>query len=240
MDNYYIYCIAHNAPEGLYPDVAGHGDAPVLGVRYREMTAIVSKTEQTHIDAGYENLQRHEAIISRIMRDYDLLPMSFSTICESYEGVASILEKYYGQFRENLDRVSGRIELGVKVFFRFGANAEEPPKERAASSPREYMMNLYGKYEQRKKAEEELFSVIETFHEKLLGIAADCRYTKPMKNNLVFNASYLVEKGRKNEFDTAIEEITAEYPAFRINYSSPWPAYHFIKIVREVDEDERL
>jgi hypothetical protein len=77
-----------------------------------------------------------------MMQDYDLLPMSFSTICASYGGITSVLEKYCAHFRENLDRVSGRIELGVKVFFRFGANEDRPKDGRILA--REYMMNLYG------------------------------------------------------------------------------------------------
>jgi hypothetical protein len=145
-------------------------------------------------------------------------------------------EEYSGQFRENLERVSGRIELGIKVFYRLDPDGPEPA-ERPASSPRDYIMGRYEKYLSQKKQAERLFTDMDAIHRKLSDIADDCRYTKPMKNNLIFNASYLVKKSRKNEFDRAVGEAAADYSAYKIHYSGPWPAYHFVRVVREEDED---
>lgn len=238
MDRYYIYCIAKDAPEGIFPGLAGIGGKTVVGVRHNSLTAFVSTTDLTHIEVNFENLRAHENVIDRLMEEYELLPMSFSTICSSFDGIGEILVKYCRQFRENLTHVSGRVEMGLKVFCKLEPESGEPEVPPApSSSPKDYMMRLYGSYLSRKKRTDELFAEIDGFHGELMGIAEDCRYTKPMKNSLVFNASYLVEKNRREEFERAVAEITGRYPTYKIVCSGPWPAYHFIKFAREENED---
>ena len=172
-------------PDGVYPDLAGYAEEAILGVRDGDLTAIVSKTAVTHIEMGYENLRCHENVIARIMETYDVLPMSFSTICASLTEVSAILRKYGVQFRENLDRVSGKVELGMKVFHKLEPEGGEPSGGPAAS-PRDYIMGKFEKYLDQKKQNEKLFAAIDEVHRELSGIADDGCYTKPMKKQLDF------------------------------------------------------
>ena len=237
-ENYYIYCVALNAPEGPLSGVTGHGGETVLGVRYKDLTAFVSRTPCTHIEVGFDSLQRHENVITELMRDYDLMPMSFSTICRSFEGVAGILERYYDQFQENFRCVAGKVELGVKVFCRLSPDEEEQPEASSFSSAKAFMLDRYERYRKKRLREQEILSPVESFHRELLRLASDYRAARPMKNSLIFNASYLVSKENKMEFDRKMEEIIAGNPSYKILYSGPWPAYHFVKIVREGEENE--
>jgi hypothetical protein len=236
---YYIYCVAQDGPDGVLQGITGHGGEEVLGIRYRDLTAYVSRTDLTHIETTYENLRCHENVITRIMDDYELLPMCFSTICVSRSGVGDMLSKYYDQLKDNLSVVTGKIELGVKVFCRMKTEEDEPRGKAAVTSPKDYMMSRYDSYMKNKRQSDELLGIIMGFHKKLTELSSDFRYTKPMKNNLVFNASYLVPKCGKAEFDSAVAEIIALYPDFRIIYSGPWPAYHFITIKQKGDDDEQ-
>jgi len=237
-DNYYVYCIASNA---LYNDsttITGHQNEPIFGVHYKNLVAYVSKTTVTYMETSLENLQCHENVLSEVMKIDDVLPMSFSTIYKSEENIILMLEKYYDQFEENLEKVSGKIELGIKVFYKLNFEEEDKSDKEIIKSPKEYMMKRYERYCSRQKQIDRLLSVIGDFHKVFSDIAVDNCFTKPLKNNLVFNASYLVVKNRKAEFDKAVEEIKEKNQAYKILYSGPWPAYHFIKIVQEGEEDE--
>ena len=238
-DNYYVYCVAQGDRDGSIQGITGHQGAEVLGIRYRDLTAYVSRIGLTHIEATYENLQCHENVISKIMDGCELLPMCFSTICQSHRGVADILANYYDQLKDNLSRVSGKVELGVKVFYRLESEADDWRGKAAAVSPKDYMMNRYESYLKNKERSDALFNIIMGFHKKLSELSSDCQYTRPMKNNLVFNASYLVLKSKKTEFDSAVAEIITHYPAFRIIYSGPWAAYHFVTVEQKGDDDEQ-
>lgn len=238
ISNYYIYCIISNELDNDLPIILGHHNERIFGVTYQKLTAYVSRTVFTHIEADYENLQCHENVIAEVMKNNDVLPMSFSTICKSEENVIEVLKKYYDQFQDFLEKVTGKIELGIKVFYKLGFEEEDNKHNELLKTPKEYMMERYERYSNRQKQINKILSVIEDAHKLLSGIAIESCYTKPMKNNLIFNASYLVENNKKKGFDNAVVEMKEKNPAYKILYSGPWPAYHFVNIVQEGEDDE--
>jgi hypothetical protein len=237
-DNYYIYGITFCTKEDGLTAITGHHKEPVFRLVYKKLAAYVSRTPLTYFETGYENLQCHEEVISQLMKDYDVLPMSFSTICKSEEKVTGMLEKYYDQFISNLENVLGKYELGIKVFYKLDFEEEDKKDKEILKTPKEYMLKRYERYQNRQKQVDQILSVIEEYHGLLSDIAAKSHYTKPLKNNLIFNASYLVIKNEKEKFDNIVKEMKEKNPAYKILYSGPWPAYHFVTIVREGEEDE--
>ncbi|MGB8454953.1 MAG: GvpL/GvpF family gas vesicle protein [Anaerocolumna sp.] len=237
-NNYYIYGITFYVPEDGLTVITGHHKEPVFQLEYKELTAHVSRTALTYFETSLENLECHEDVISHLMKDYDVLPMSFSTICKSEEKVIGMLEKYYDQFISNLKNVEGKFELGIKVFYKLDFEEEDKKDKEILKSPKEYMMKRYERYQNRQKQVDQILSAIEEYHGILADMAAKSQYTKPLKNNLIFNASYLVGKNQKEKFNEVVKEMKEKNPAYKILYSGPWPAYHFVNIVREGEEDE--
>lgn len=235
--NYYIYCITFSNPEGDTDNIKGFQDEPVFCLEYKKLTAYVSRTDSTYFETTYENLGCHEGVIAYIMKKQDVLPMSFSTICKSEEKVTAMLEKYYDQFITNIKNIEGKMELGIKVFYKLNFEEEDKNDKVLLKSPKEYMMKRYGRYQSRQKQVDDVLAVIEEYHKILSDIAAKSCYTKPLKNNLVFNASYLILKNQKQRFDNIVKEMKEKNPAYKILYSGPWPAYHFVNIIKEGEED---
>jgi hypothetical protein len=237
-DNFYIYCIASKIDIDEASAVTGLQGEPVFEVIYRDIAAFASKTKFTHLEASLENLQVHENVIAELMKNRNVLPMSFSTICSPKVNISMMLEKYYDQFKKNLDYVAEKVELGIKVFYKLDAQMADKAETEEIKNPKAYMMKRYEKYLERKKQVEDVLSGINNLHKDLSAIASDSCYTKPFRNNLIFNASYLVERARKDEFVRMVEEGVDKYPTYKILFSGPWPAYHFVKIIREGEEDE--
>jgi len=236
-NNYYIYCIALNAFD-IEEEVIGHNHQIIFKVVYKDLAAYVSRTALTYFETSYDNLQCHEKVISELMKNTGVLPMCFSTICKSKESVIEMLQKYYDQFIQNLEDVAGKVELGIKAFYKIDFEEEDKKDKELLKIPKDYMLKRYERYCNRQKQINEILLPIETSHKVLVEIAADSCYTKPLKNNLIFNASYLVLKDKKECFDLAVEEMQKNNPAYKILYSGPWPAYHFVNIVREGEENE--
>lgn len=236
-NNYYIYCIALNTAE-LGEEILGHNNQTVFRLEYKKLAAFVSKTALTHIEADFNNLQGHEAVIAKLLGHFCVLPMCFSTICKSEKSVLVLLQKYYDQFIKNLEELDGKVELGIKVFYRLDFEEEDKKDKELLKTPKDYMLKRYERYCNRQKKIDDILFSIEESHKALNEIASDSCYTKPLKNNLIFNASYLVSKDRKTTFDQAVEEMKKNNPTYKILYSGPWAAYHFVTIVQEGEEDE--
>jgi len=236
-NNYYIYCIAFSTPD-IDENPIGHNSQMVFKLVYRELAAYVSKTAFTYLETSYENLQCHENVISRLMENFDVLPMCFSTICKSKESVIEMLEKYYEQFIKNLEDMTGKVEMGIKVFYKLDFEEEDKKDKELLKTPKDYMRMRYERYCGRQKKIDEILLTIKESHKVLSEMAAGSCYTTPLKNNLIFNASYLVFKDEKEGFDYAVEEMKKKNPAYKILYSGPWPVYHFVNVVREGEENE--
>ncbi len=234
--NYYIYCISHDTKIDI--KVEGFHNELVSCIVYKNLVAYVSLTNFTYLEANFDNLQKHEEVIGCVQEKAAVLPMSFSTICKSEEKVLELLKTYYTQFNQNLERIKGKEEMGIKVFYRLDFEAEDKQDKELMTNPKEYMMKRYERFQTRQNRIDNVLKPIEDYHKKLVECASESIAVRPLKNNLIFNASYLVEKGRRTEFDQAVRELIRNNPTYKIHYSGPWPAYHFVNIDREGVNDE--
>jgi hypothetical protein len=237
--NLYLYCIA-SKPEGcVFPSLSGHGGGQLLEFPYKDIFAVAGETDRTYYEPTLENLECHERVINALMKVCTVLPMSFSTICRSKEQIDRMLAQYYGQFTENLARVEGKVELGLKIFYRLDFEKEDKRDLSESETPRAYMTKRYDRYLDRKKQLDDVLSRIDSLHGHLSSLACESCCTKPLKNNLIFNASYLVSKDARETFDRAVEEAVANLTEYKLIYSGPWPTYHFVKIIGEGEQDEQ-
>lgn len=236
-NNIYIYCISHNT---LVSDssMIGFHNEQIYQLKYKDLSAYVSKILFTHVEVNFENLQCHENVITHIMKECDVLPMKFSTICKSEQSVIELLQKYYMQFIHNLENIAGKIELGIKVFYKLNFEEEDKVDKELLNDPKQYMRKRYERYCSRQKKVDGTLMTIMVQHRNLMNIASDTCYNTPLKNNLIFNASYLVLNDKKEEFDIEVDKIKKSLPEYKILYSGPWPAYHFVNIKPEGEENE--
>jgi hypothetical protein len=216
----------------------GHDREEIFTLSYEEICACISKTKVTSYEPILENLQCHENVIESIMKEHTVLPLKFSSICKNKEDIYLLLEKYYSQFKENLKKVEGKVELGVKIFYKLGFENEDKVDKEQCKSPKEYMFRRFDRYIERKKHIESIMAVAEKLHDKLCLIASENSYKKPLRNNLIFNAAYLVEKNKIEEFCKVVDEAKEEYTSYKIINSGLWAPYHFTSIVKEGEVDE--
>ena len=233
--NYYIYCISGQIGE-LPVGLKGFEDRDVIILPYKDICAVISPTDVTHYDAAFENLECHEKVANAVMDTGSILPMKFSTILKSTDDVKKLLLKYYCQFEANLNKIQGKIELGIKIFYKIDALIKDEPK--AGYSGKEYFLKKYNEYLENKNRLEPYLNMAGEIHNKLSRLSCENCLSNPLKNNLIMNASYLVQRDIVDTFSEKVKLIKEEYNIFKIVYSGPWPPYHFVKVKEVGDEGE--
>lgn len=231
-------------------DFTGVEDFTVYTIGYLNLAAVVSEIEQTEVDPTRKNLLAHTKVQDALLTSHTLLPMSFGTIAPDPGGVKKLLENNYLNLEQELKRLSGKIEVELKVFW----NREAVNKELAddhkytrivsrlkqTSTPveKQNLLAEAGKLVEKlvmkwqEKIEKDVYS-------SLKPLAVDACLNNPSGLANILNASFLVEKTRENEFQTEVYQLDALYQD-RVNfkYIAPLPPYNFVRVKLKEGENK--
>jgi hypothetical protein len=92
----YVYCIIHTEDSLRFGPIGiGSEPADVHTVNFKEIAAVVSDTPLEVYDPTRENVLAHERVNEVVMRDYTVIPMSFSTVFKTSEDIVELLRTAY-------------------------------------------------------------------------------------------------------------------------------------------------
>jgi len=140
MNASYTYAVARPFRLDLLAGLRGVDGAPVRLVRHDDLVAVVSSVPDTGFDErSLEALPRlaevaraHHAVVAGVAAHTVTLPCRLATIHRGDDRVVAVLRDRYPRLRAALDRLAGRVELGVKVYTEAG-----PPAVAASGPPAE-------------------------------------------------------------------------------------------------------
>jgi len=240
----YIYCIIQN---GKYRDfgqigIGGRGDT-VYTINYNDISTVVSNSPIKKYSTSRENFILHEKAIEKVMENYDVLPVRFCTITEDEEMIKKILEKEYDKFKDLLNWVRGKKELGVKAIFEknviYNHIVEKfkdikALKEKLSSLPPEKT------HQQRiqigRMVEIALEKEKEMFKKKILDtlspLAVEVKDNYTYGERMIINSAFLIEKDIEDEFDKKINELDEEYGnIIKFKYVGTLPPFNFVNLI---------
>lgn len=125
----YIYSIIKNPKETQISDtfrlseaIFGITNREIFFVLYRDIAAAVSNTHLTNSDQfDKEELTQliaaHDQVNVGLMKKHDIIPMRFGIVAGNTEEIRNILAKAYIQFKTALERIAGKAEFVVQVFW---------------------------------------------------------------------------------------------------------------------------
>ena len=65
------------------------------------------------------------------------------------------------------------------------------------------------------------------------------RAGKLVGDNMILNVAFLVERAHEDEFNQAVQRLTARYRELLwFKYTGPWPRYSFVKLRLELKETD--
>jgi hypothetical protein len=244
---------------GSYPrlEVKGLDDAPVHGIEYQEVVAVVHACQPRPYESAEPGtaeawVLRHQQVLDQLAPSFRyIIPMGFDVIVDGTQAadpdqvVRDWLAVRYERIMEQMQRLSGNMEYGV----RFLIDAERLAAMAPERNPR--VGELERKLVGMSKGTAYLFrnelnnTLRETMEEIQAEIGADLKQlliplvaelkednsvTKPQTGQeiLVANLAILAEDSLVEAVGAALEEIQTRYGA-RVEFTGPWPPYSFVE-----------
>jgi hypothetical protein len=168
--------------------------------------------------------------VEELMRSQPILPARFNTFLPTEEAAIRLLQERAQEFRASLERVTGKVEMGLRVLW-------DPPDDPVMSEDwpaptggpgTEYLMRrtreVQGLAAQRRAGA----ALIQSFHATFQPLAAQCQLHPFPSERFLFAAAYLVEQDRIGAFREQAAKKLAESPQVGFLLTGPWPPYHFV------------
>ncbi len=238
----YIYCITEGSERETFGPlgIGGRGDE-LRAIPYRDIGAVISDAAIKRYPVSRENSLAHECAIEAVFKSHTVLPVRFCTIAEDEAKVRAILERDYAEFKGLLERVRGKVELGLKAIFheeriyRDIMEGHEEIRQRkgslAALPAHEAHWRLIEIGRMVEAAlESEKARVREEILEELKEACHDFRLTdRILGERMIMNAAFLVDRLQEAEFDRRMEGLAARYgERIRFKYVGGFPPFNFV------------
>jgi|Deesub1362A_J573_1020465.scaffolds.fasta_scaffold00013_184 hypothetical protein len=213
----YLYAIADfGAWEGT---VTGIDGAPLYPIPYKGVQAVVSDfIDHTH-RVTQNHIIEHERAVEKLMESFTVLPARFFTIFDSDKSITATLKEHYKTIKENLERVKGKVEFGLKII-RGSSHIRD-----SFAGTLAWDSNINSEYAKTAKDRH-----IESIESKLFEISVEKRTEESNTETLLLSAAYLVEKEKMHLFRQTVEKLKGSFPELRFLSSGPWPPYNFINL----------
>src|SRR3989304_2279383 len=87
----------------------------VYSIPYQDIAAVVSDYPVTEIKFLRKNLSPYHLTIRRVAEECTTIPAKFGQLANDADKVRKVLEANYDELKEELVRLEGKVEMGLKV-----------------------------------------------------------------------------------------------------------------------------
>lgn len=216
---------------------------PVYALQVDSVAAVISEyPAQERVMPLRRNLDRYNAVIREIMKTATIVPMSFGHVAKSEQEVARALRRNLDDIRTELDRLDGRVEMGLKVlwdvdniFEYFVGVDPELAALRDEVFGRSRAPTVAEKMELGRLFEEQLTTQREQHAERVVELLRTCsaelRVNPQKGEKTVMDLAFLVEREGLELFEEKVYEVAATFPTHYIfDYNGPWAPFHFVEL----------
>ena len=238
----YLYGIIDSGNQ-IKESIYGLEGAGVYNIPFRDIGAVVSEICQPIQEVTEGAVLEHEAVVEKLMADFTVLPVRFQTIIDGRDNLLSMMQSYYRDFKDSLDRLRDKLEFGIKVIWPADKIKENIIKalkkdEQKTSEPdnslsRKFMKEKFEKYKIGKEFEAKADKFIKIMDIFFSRFAAEKKIEKLKTKNLLMDAVYLIKKDNEDNFREAFEHIKSARPDFKYLFSGPWPPYNFVTLSKK-------
>ncbi|QCD58945.1 GvpL/GvpF family gas vesicle protein [Streptomyces hawaiiensis] len=187
-------------------------------------------------------VRSHHAVVAALVASgAAVLPLRLATVYRDVHGARQALDTRRSYFLSLLDRLTGHVELGVKIY---AAPDITPPDAGTESAPDPFTGLGVGRAYQvirrrRQRRNEEAWRTVALaatrVTETARTLAVDRVAHTPERGSLagsapgtnVGNDAYLVPADRVDAFRTGILAAAQGVPGLRVEFSGPWAPYSF-------------
>lgn len=216
----YVYGLIENRAVPAAPGMCG---VPTTVLECGELAAVVSEHEELDLAPTESSLWEHESVLEALMEEGPVLPVRFGVTFANPEAVRRELRSRHDALVGALERVRGRVEVGVRVLeqpstFPFrgrGGSTTGGPGERY----------LRERLERRRCANRLAARV----RRELLPLAVEERSGRALAPGTLFASSYLVDASQVEAFRARAEGLQRRSGG-AVVCTGPWPPYNFAEV----------
>jgi hypothetical protein len=189
------------------------------------------------------HLAAHQDVLRRLMTETDaVLPVTFGLVVDGQDAVRLILSRHAPLLRENLRRVTGRVEMGLQVtwdvpniFEHFVATHHELRAARDRLVVGCHEPSHSDKLEVGRLFERVLMGERDARHEQveeaLAPFCVEFKRNRPRNEREAVNLVCLVERERQEDFEAAVFAAAASFDnSFAFDYNGPWAPHNFVDL----------
>jgi len=238
----YLYGIFPAAgPDGL--NLEGLDQQPVHCQTVDGFAFLYSEAQQERYLASRRNLLGHERVLEQAMEAgyRTLLPLQFGLIIEDWEAVEQQLITPRGAQLEHLfDRLDGRREVGVKVFWDLNAELEALMAEnQGLSAERDRLEGKSLSMDQIVKIGQAIEQaigdrkqgIIDKFQSILNPLAVEMVENDALTDSMIYNAAYLIPWDAEPQFSEEVEGLDQKFDhRLRIRYNNFTAPFNFVHL----------
>ena len=237
----YIYAIVAGGEPRAYPSLGIEG-RDVYTITDGRVAAVVSGLTSSKIRPERANLRAHQAVLKRLIDDTTPLPMAFGTIADNPQAIHKILVQNRRAFDEQLARVAGKVEMGLRVtwdvpnIFEYFVNTHTELR-----LARDRLMSARHEFTQEEKIElgrlfDRLLNEDREDHtskvEHVLGpLCVEFKANQCRNEQEVINLACLVKRDAQEAFSAGVFAAAKFFDNnFSFDYSGPWAPHNFVEL----------
>jgi hypothetical protein len=237
----YVYAILAS-PEGVgAPGPIGIGGGEVYCVSAGDLAAAVSRVGHARLRPERKHLLAHQAVLKHLMERGSVLPAAFGLVATSDEAVRERLLENPEAFREQLERVAGKVEMGLRVSWNapnlfdyfvsihpeLGAIRERLRGRHDVG--REELLAVGKLFESLREADRETHS--ERVASALREHGIELKWGSPRDERDVMSLSCLVPREEREAFEKLLETTAAGFDDhFTFELTGPWAPHSFTEL----------
>ncbi|ODG92198.1 MULTISPECIES: GvpL/GvpF family gas vesicle protein [Bacillaceae] len=209
-------------------------------IRYKDVVMIVADVSDQDYLPTRANLLAHQGVISLIMKQLTVIPMSFNNVFTSTEEIHLLLEKLYDELQSIFQKINNKIEVGLKVIARKEWLEEEIRMNDDIQKLKEKVNQqkeaaFYEKIKLGEKTKDFFYNLQHNLYNEiylpLSTLSSASKSNPPIYETMLLNSAFLIDRDLEEIFDEKVNELYEIWKdKVEFKYSGPWPAYNFIQL----------
>lgn len=238
----YLYAIIReHRPREFGRIGIGERNDEVYTVRYKDISCVISNSPFRKYPVNRENCLAHQKVLEKVMEEHTILPVRYGVIAENLDHISEkLLKEHYEMLTDQLDRIKGKTELGLKVIWNemqaiyqelVSENEElrkfgDAIRETATQDQRMRLGKMVEAALQAKKESEQKMILT-----PLKELASNSKDNFLMGEWMVINSVFLVDKNKMAEFDRKVNQMAEKHAVrTKFKYFGPVPPYNFVNV----------
>jgi hypothetical protein len=247
----FLYAIILSDREREFGSIGLEGGS-VHSILYQDIAAVVSDYPVTEIKFLRKNLSPYHLTVRSVAEQCTTIPAKFGQVAVDADKVRRLLQANYDEIREELARLQGKVEMGLKVswavenVFEYVVEKSRELKNLRAMILRSSVpLTRQRQIDAGALAYEKLEEMRGEITERVVTILQDSTEEVEIKQlteeKLVLLASFLVKKDRRNDFNAAAQQVADLLGEdYAVKVDGPWVPFSFarrIELFEILDEE---